>query len=30
MKALQRKQCVQENLINVVKARIGGIKDEDL
>ena len=30
MKALQRKQCGQENLINAVKARIGGIKDGDL
>lgn len=26
MSALQRKQCGQENLINAVKARIGGIK----
>lgn len=30
MSALQRKQCGQENLINAVKARIGGIKDGDL
>lgn len=30
MKAIQRKQCGQENLINAVKARIGGIKDGDL
>lgn len=30
MKALQRKQYGQENLINAVKARIGGIKDGDL
>ena len=30
MSALQRKQCGQENLINAVKARIGGIKDGNL
>lgn len=30
IKAIQRKQCGQENLINAVKARIGGIKDGDL
>lgn len=30
MRALQRKQCGQENLIKAVKAIIGGIKDGDL